>query len=64
MQLKTYQQTALDQLDRWIDALKEARLNSEKAINVLKNRNRIRHPQVYGAEGIDRHGDCVLRFAV
>ena len=36
MQLKTYQQTALDQLDRWIDALKEARLNSEKAINVLK----------------------------
>ncbi len=36
MQLKTYQQTALDQLDRWIDALKEARLNSEKATDVLK----------------------------
>ena len=36
MQLKTYQQTALDQLDRWLDALKEARLNSEKATDVLK----------------------------
>ena len=36
MQLKTYQQTALNQLDRWIDALKEARLNSEKATDVLK----------------------------
>ena len=36
MQLKTYQQTALEQLDRWIDALKEARLNSEKATDVLK----------------------------
>ena len=31
MQLKEYQQTALEQLDRWIDALKESLTNSEKA---------------------------------
>ncbi|WP_423907257.1 DEAD/DEAH box helicase [Candidatus Spongiihabitans sp.] len=35
MQLKNYQQTALEQLDRWLDALKEARLKGEKARKVL-----------------------------
>ena len=35
MQLKTYQHSALDQLDRWLEALKEARLKSEKAAQVL-----------------------------
>ena len=36
MQLKTYQQTTLEQLDRWIYALKEAKLTIEKAIkNIL-----------------------------
>ena len=37
MQLKTYQQTALDQLDRWIDVLKETRLNAEKALEAIEN---------------------------
>ena len=36
MQLKTYQQTALDQLDRWLDALKETRLTSAKAGKALE----------------------------
>ncbi len=36
MQLKTYQQDALEQLDRWLDALKEARLNGEKVRKVLE----------------------------
>ena len=36
MQLKTYQQNALDQLDRWLDALKEARLKREKASKALE----------------------------
>ena len=36
MQLKTYQHNALDQLDRWLEALKEARLNSEKAAKALE----------------------------
>ena len=36
MQLKTYQQNALDQLDRWLDALKEARLKGEKATKALE----------------------------
>ena len=31
MQLKTYQQTALDQLDRWLDALKDALSEREEA---------------------------------
>ncbi len=31
MQLKTYQQTALDQLDRWLDALKTARKDTADA---------------------------------
>ncbi len=35
MQLKNYQQQALEQLDRWLDALKEARLEGEKAGKVL-----------------------------
>ena len=35
MQLKEYQQKALDQLDRWLDALKKARLTSEKMRKVL-----------------------------
>ena len=30
MQLKTYQQNTLEQLDRWLDALKETRLKAEK----------------------------------
>ena len=36
MQLKTYQHNALDQLDRWLEALKEARLNSAKAVKALE----------------------------
>ena len=36
MQLKTYQQNALDQLDRWLDALKDARLQREKASKALE----------------------------
>ena len=36
MQLKTYQHNALDQLDRWLEALKEARLASEKATKALE----------------------------
>ncbi len=36
MQLKTYQQNALDQLDRWLEALKEARLKCEKATKALE----------------------------
>ena len=36
MQLKTYQQNVLDQLDRWLDALKEARLKRETASKALK----------------------------
>ncbi len=35
MQLKTYQQQALEQLDRYLDALKKARLTSEKAAKAL-----------------------------
>lgn len=35
MQLKTYQQNALEQLDRWLEALKEARLKCEKAGKAL-----------------------------
>ena len=35
MQLKTYQQQALEQLDRYLDALKKARLNGEKAAKAL-----------------------------
>ena len=35
MQLKTYQQNALEQLDRWVGALKEARLKCEKATQAL-----------------------------
>ena len=36
MQLKTYQQNALDQLDRWLEALKEARLKCEKVTQALE----------------------------
>ena len=36
MQLKTYQHNALDQLDRWLEALKVARLNGEKAAKALE----------------------------
>ncbi len=36
MQLKNYQQQALEQLDRWLDALKEARLKGEKAREALE----------------------------
>ena len=36
MQLKTYQQNALDQLDRWLEALKEAWLKCEKATKALE----------------------------
>ena len=36
MQLKTYQQNALEQLDRWLEALKEERLKCEKATKALK----------------------------
>ena len=36
MQLKTYQHDALDQLDRWLEALKDARLKCEKATKALE----------------------------
>ena len=36
MQLKNYQQQTLEQLDRWLDALKEARLTGEKAGKALE----------------------------
>ncbi len=36
MQLKTYQQNTLDQLDRWLDALKDARLKRETATKALE----------------------------
>lgn len=36
MQLKIYQQNALEQLDRWLAVLKEARLKCEKAEKALK----------------------------
>ncbi len=36
MQLKTYQHNALDQLDRWLDALRDARLKCEKATQALE----------------------------
>ncbi len=36
MQLKTYQQNVLDQLDRWLEALKDARLKRETATKALK----------------------------
>ena len=36
MQLKIYQQNALDQLDRWLEALKDARLKCEKATKALE----------------------------
>ncbi len=36
LSLKNYQQQALEQLDRWLDALKEARLTSEKAGKALE----------------------------
>ena len=37
MQLKTYQQKALEQLDRWIEALKETQLKSARALKVLQD---------------------------
>ncbi len=37
MQLKTYQQNALEQLDRWLDALKESLTNSKKAGKALED---------------------------
>ncbi len=37
MQLKIYQQTALEQLDHWIDALKKSRLKLAKAIKALQD---------------------------
>ena len=37
MQLKIYQQNALEQLDRWLAALKEARLKCEKASKALED---------------------------
>ncbi len=37
MQLKTYQQQALDQLDRWLAALKKARLDSERVTTALED---------------------------
>lgn len=37
MQLKAYQQQALEQLDRWLDALKQARLNVEQASKASDN---------------------------
>ena len=37
MHLKTYQQNALEQLDRWLGALKEARLKCEKASKALED---------------------------
>ncbi len=39
MQLKIYQQTTLDQLDRWLDSLKDARLTREKATKLLQDQN-------------------------
>ena len=36
MQLKEYQQTTLEQLDRWLAALKKARLNSERAASLFE----------------------------
>ena len=36
MELKVYQQNALDAFSRWLEALEEARNNSEKAIEALK----------------------------
>ncbi len=36
MQLKNYQHNALEQLDRWLGALKEARLKCEKATKALE----------------------------
>ncbi len=36
MQLKIYQQNALEQLDRWLEALKEARLKCEKVTQALE----------------------------
>ena len=36
MQLKTYQQNALEQLDRWLDDLKDARLKCQTATQALK----------------------------
>ncbi len=39
MQLKNYQQQALEQLDRWLDALKKARSNAEKAGEVLEKQD-------------------------
>ena len=39
MQLKEYQQNALEQLDRWLDALKEARLNIEKVGKVFEEQD-------------------------
>ena len=37
MQLKTYQQKALEQLDHWIEALKEAQLKAVKTVKILKD---------------------------
>ena len=37
MQLKEYQQQALEQLDRWIEALRDARLKCEKASKALED---------------------------
>ena len=37
MQLKNYQQNALEQLDRWLAALKETRLKCEKASKALED---------------------------
>lgn len=37
MYLKTYQQQALEQLDRWIEALKEARLTLNSKRRFLNN---------------------------
>ena len=37
MQLKNYQQNALEQLDRWLEALKQARLKCEKASKALED---------------------------
>ncbi len=39
MQLKTYQQKALEQLDRYLEALKEERLKSEKAATFFAEQN-------------------------
>ena len=36
MQLKIYQQNALEQLDRWLEALKDARLRREKVTQALE----------------------------